>query len=174
MNKFIVLDRDGIINNAPVPGEYITKTNEIVLVEGIIDLLTKFKTNGYKFLIVTNQRGVALGKLTILQLNKIHKHIEMMFNKHDLYFQGIYSCPHNIGECNCRKPLPGLILKALRNHDIDLNESILIGDSPNDIFLAMHFGMKSFFVGGFNKFASQSFESIDAILTYVTKEGLEK
>lgn len=174
MDKYVILDRDGIINELPERGEYITSASEIFLVEGIIELLKYFKSKGYKFLIVTNQRGVALGKLSILELNEIHGYIEMLFEKHQLNFQGIYFCPHNIGECNCRKPLPGLIHRALIDHEIDLNESILIGDSSNDIFLANHFNLESFFVGGINKFASRSFESIDAIVTYLIQERFVK
>lgn len=137
MNKAIFLDRDGTLN--PDPG-YISDPKDYSLFPGTADALAKLQKAGYKLILITNQSGISRGLFTEEQLEKVHAKMNSLLAEGNVKLDAIYYCPHHpehpykgIADCNCRKPKPGLILKALKDHNIDSYKSFMIGDRTSDI-----------------------------------------
>ena len=135
--KAVFLDRDGVINVDKGPQKYSDPTN---FLKGTLDALQKLQKMQYLKILITNQPAVAKGFITIKGLQKSFKKLESKLANNNIFFDGIYYCPHHPksgfkGEnkkykinCSCRKPKPGLILKAARDFNIDLKKSFFIGD----------------------------------------------
>lgn len=132
--KAIFLDRDGVINRKAPEGEYISKWAQFQFVPGVFSAVLKFSQAGFKIFIVTNQRGIALGKVHLQDLEDIHSRVKERFIGHDAMIDGIYFCPHDISEnCLCRKPKPGLLQQAARDYALHLPLCWMIGDAPSDV-----------------------------------------
>ncbi len=141
MKKALFLDRDGVIN---VELNYLYKKEDFKFIDGIFELCRYYQDLGYLIVVVTNQSGIARNyydeadfeKLTIWMVNE--------FAKEGIEIAKVYHCPHHpdiSGECNCRKPQPGMILQAQKEFDIDLKSSILVGDKERDIEAAIEAGI---------------------------------
>tara|TARA_B100002019_G_C21244237_1_gene587391 strand:+ start:1135 stop:1674 length:540 start_codon:yes stop_codon:yes gene_type:complete len=136
--KALFLDRDGVIN---IDYGYVYKSDSLSFIDGIFELCLEAKKLGYKIFIVTNQSGIGRGYFSENQFQKLSKWIENYFQTKDIIIQETYFCPHHKDakitkykkECFFRKPNPGMILRAEKDHNIDLNKSILIGDKFSDI-----------------------------------------
>lgn len=144
MNKAVFFDRDGVINQKAAEHDYIKTWNEFKLIPKIIDVMKYVQLKGYKIIIVTNQRGIARGIMTINDLNKIHDKLTQLLHIHNIYITDIFYCPHDIYDnCDCRKPKVGMLLRAKELYDISFKESYLIGDSLTDIIAANKLQIKS-------------------------------
>ena len=138
LDKAIFLDRDGTIN---VDNHHVFRIDEFEFVEKAAESIRIFKALGFKVIVVTNQAGVAKGLYSELDVLKLHLYINKVLSENDAKIDAFYYCPHHPHgvikqysvDCNCRKPNPGMILKALSEHNIDGNKSILIGDNETDI-----------------------------------------
>lgn len=132
MKQAIFLDRDGVINSTIIKeGKPFSprKFEDFKLVDGVKDILERFKARGWLNIIVTNQPDIARGLMKKEELQKMHNLI-----RENLPVDDIFICPHDDADnCNCRKPKPGMLLEAAKKWDIDLNESFMIGDSWKDI-----------------------------------------
>ena len=95
-----------------------------------------FKTAGYLTIVITNQRGIALGIMSHADLLALHERMRAELTAQGAILDDIFYCPHEEGACNCRKPRPGLVLEAQQKWHIDLSASLLIGDSQRDQLLA--------------------------------------
>ncbi len=129
----IFLDRDGVINKEV---NYLSDPNDFEYIEGSIEALQILKKKGYLLIVITNQAGIARGYFTERTLHKIHNKMIATLNKNNIFLDDIFFCPHHpefTGTCNCRKPNPGMIIQAVKKHDIDLENSYMIGDTLNDI-----------------------------------------
>ena len=152
MNKAIFLDRDGTLN--PDPG-YISNPDDFELFPGVPEALVKLQTAGYKLVIITNQSGIARGLITPEQLDAVHQKMLSLFVPYNIKIEGIYHCPHHpdfpsedgISVCNCRKPAPGMIYKAIEDLNIEPNESFMIGDKLSDVELGINSGVSSIKIG---------------------------
>jgi D-glycero-D-manno-heptose 1,7-bisphosphate phosphatase len=131
--KLCILDRDGVINKVPKePNRYILSPEDLILDHSFLAKLKNF-TAGTKFCIATNQQAVGLEILTLEELNVIHGVIREKFYDLELNLTKIYICPHRVIEnCNCRKPKPGMILRAMRDHGVNGSETVFIGDQLSD------------------------------------------
>ena len=132
----VFLDRDGVINMKPPPGGYLRDASEFRLAPNIADWIRLFRALGYLTIVVTNQRGVARGITKAADLEDIHRTMKEDLAKAGARIDDIFVCPHDDGECDCRKPKPGLIDQARARWDIDLARSVMIGDSEVDRELA--------------------------------------
>lgn len=153
--KAIFLDRDGTINEY-VP--FLSQKENFKLIPGVSEAIRKINSSEYLCIVVTNQPIIARGECTLDSLSEIHKHMETLLGNEGAYIDGLYYCPHHPdkgfeGEvpelkikCDCRKPNTGMIKKASIDYNIDLNESIMIGDSTLDIKMAENAGIKSVLV----------------------------
>ncbi len=137
----VFLDRDGVINVAPPEGEYVTRWEDFELIPETVDWIRLFKALGYLVIVVTNQRAVARGLLSAAGLEEIHRRMRRALAERGAAIDAVYCCPHEEGSCSCRKPAPGLVLEAVRQWDIDLAASIVIGDSRRDRELAEGLGL---------------------------------
>jgi len=175
MNKALFLDRDGIIN---VDKKHLFRVEECEFVDGIVELCQYAIKCGYIIIIVTNQAGIAKGYYTESDMHKLHEHIRLEFSKNDIEISGIYYCPHHpdyTGTCNCRKPEPGMILSAKKDHNIDLGRSILIGDKLSDAEAGDRAGVgyclvvKGLYdISGTNKY--RIFENLMGVKTFIMQE----
>lgn len=132
MKQAIFLDRDGVINSTIIKeGKPFSprKFEDFKLIDGIKDILERFRARGLLNIIVTNQPDIARGLMKKEELQKMHN---LIMEK--LPVDDIFICPHDDADnCNCRKPKPGMLLEAAKKWDIDLSESFMIGDSWKDI-----------------------------------------
>jgi len=134
MKKAAFLDRDGVINRKAPEGEYITRWEDLEILPGVPEAIILLTQAGYSVLAVSNQRCVAKGLLSLSELESIHERLCWELGTKGASITRIYYCPHdNQAACGCRKPAPGMLLAAARDHGIDLQNSWMIGDSEVDI-----------------------------------------
>ena len=142
-NDLIVfLDRDGVINKKNE--KYVKNVNEFEFLPKIFEAVKKINELGFKIIIITNQSVINRKIISVAELNKIHEYMLKKFNEKSCKILKIYYCPHKPDEnCRCRKPNTGMITKAIKEFDINLSNSILIGDSDSDIETAKRMNIKS-------------------------------
>lgn len=136
------LDRDGVINVCPPAGHYIRAWDEFTFLDPIFDWVRLLNALDLLVIVVTNQRGIALGRMTAVDLDDIHCRMIAGFARRGCRIDDVFVCPHDEGACDCRKPLPGMLIKARDKWDISLEKSMMIGDSERDRGLAAACGMK--------------------------------
>ncbi len=146
MNKAIFIDRDGVVNSDE-GHYYIYKPEDFVFNPDIERSIVLLKEAGFKVILVTNQGGVAKGEYGINEVEEVHKFMQLHLKGKGAEFDAIYYCPHHdsVMECECRKPKPGMITKAMNDFDIDPKQSFLIGDSPRDVEAGNAAGLKACF-----------------------------
>lgn len=110
---------------------------------GVPEAIRALNRAGYLVIIVTNQRGVARGMLTMTDVEDVHAYMRETLAKSGAHVDGIYVCPHEIGECTCRKPDIGLFLMAERDYTIDKARSWMVGDSNTDVEAGERYGVRS-------------------------------
>lgn len=150
MNKAIFLDRDGTLIEEK---NYLSNTKDIFLLDGVVEGLKKLQKE-YKLIIVTNQSGVARGYFNEERIKGINLFIENLFMQYGINISKTYYCPHYKNgvikeysiDCNCRKPKTGLIDTAVKDFNIDLKKSYVIGDKKSDMELAENCGCKKIFI----------------------------
>jgi len=133
MKKALFLDRDGVIN---IEKNYLYKIEDFEFIEGVFEVCRHFLSEGYLIIIITNQAGIARGKYTENDFSILNKWMIEEFKKEDIYISKVYHCPHHPdfnATCECRKPKPKMLLDAKNDFEIDLKESILVGDKNSDI-----------------------------------------
>lgn len=129
LRKAAFLDRDGTLNRPPPPGRYITHPDDLHLLDGVSAAVAELRRTGYVCVVVSNQRGVALGDLTHHDLAAIDARLRALVD-----LDGTYYCTHrHDAGCGCRKPNPGLLLRAAADFELDLSGSLMIGDSESDL-----------------------------------------
>lgn len=147
MGKLCVFfDRDGIVNRSPGPG-YVERLEDFHILPEFIECLRVVLRRGYEAVIVTNQRGVALGRVSAETVQSMHDHLEHELAREGLNVLDIMVCPHDNDECTCRKPNPGMFLEAARRHDIDLTRSWAVGDNERDVEAGCRAGCRTVLVG---------------------------
>jgi len=149
--KAIFLDRDNTLIEDP---GYISNPDQVKLLDGVAEALIQLKGLGYKLVVVSNQSGVARGIVTEKKLEKIHDRLKQLLAEKNAFLDRIYYCPyHSEGvvpkyrkESNCRKPNPGMLLRAVAEMDIDLEQSWCIGDKSSDIEAGIRAGCKTILI----------------------------
>jgi len=141
MKKAIFLDRDGVINRKR--DDYVKIIDEFVVIDGIERAIRMLKNNGYLIIVITNQSAVNRGLLTEEGLNDIHNHMLKELEKNGAKIDGVYYCLHRPEEnCECRKPKPGMLIKAINDFSISAQDSFFVGDSESDIIAAKRAGVR--------------------------------
>lgn len=142
-NKALFIDRDGVINKKALEHDYIKSPDEFFLLDEVVPIIHEYRNKGYLVVVVTNQRGLSLGVMNENDLQKIHEKMKILLSKNNIEVDAIYYCGHGIEDnCDCRKPRHGMLLKAAKELNIDLNDSIMIGDSLTDIECGKNAGCK--------------------------------
>jgi D-glycero-D-manno-heptose 1,7-bisphosphate phosphatase len=142
----VFLDRDGVINRKAPEREYVESWAEFEFLPGALDGARRLAGLGVPILVATNQRGVALGRMTASDVEDIHRRMVDAVSRAGGRIDGIYVCPHEAG-CRCRKPRVGMFEAAARDHGIALERAALIGDSPSDMLAARRIGALRISVG---------------------------
>ena len=154
--KAVFLDRDGTINKYV---GFLRDIDQFELIEGVAEAIKRINASGYLCIVVTNQPVIARGEVTVSQLEGIHNKMETLLGLEGAYIDGLYYCPHHPhkgfeGEipelkfdCECRKPKPGMLLKAAEDFNIDLSESWMVGDGENDVKAGENAGCKTCLIG---------------------------
>ena len=152
--KAAFFDRDGVLN---VDKSYLYKIEDLEWIDGAKEALAYLTEKGYTIFVVTNQSGIARGYYTVTDMEKLHEFMAQQVAAAGGKIEKFYYCPHlpegkvaeYAVECDCRKPKPGLILRAFAEYDIDKNAAFLIGDKPRDVESAEAAGIKGcLFEGG--------------------------
>jgi D-glycero-D-manno-heptose 1,7-bisphosphate phosphatase len=147
--RTIFLDRDGVINQKLPEGRYVTSPAEFHLLPGVPAAIARLNRAGLRVVVVTNQRGVALGLYTAADVDAIHAAFQRTLAAHDAHIDAFYFCPHDKHQCNCRKPLPGLFEQAVAQFsEITAQSSAILGDSLSDIEFGHRLGMTTIFLEG--------------------------
>ncbi len=128
----VFFDRDGIVNRSPGTG-YVERWEDFHLLPAFIEALRIVRARGYEAVIVTNQRGVALGRLSRATLDDIHRRLRDRLRAEGLNLLDILDCTAHDDADPRRKPNPGMLLEAAARHHLDLVRSWMIGDSERDI-----------------------------------------
>lgn len=154
--KAVFLDRDGTINRYV---GFLRDIEQFELLPGVAEAVKRINASGYLCIVVTNQPVIARGEVTAAQLQEIHNKMETLLGAEGAYLDAIYYCPHHPhkgyeGEiealkidCACRKPKPGMLVKAATEFNIDLSDSWMIGDGENDIKAGKAAGCRTVLIG---------------------------
>lgn len=174
--RAVFLDRDGTINKYV---GFLRDIDEFELLDGVTDAIKKINSSGYLCIIVTNQPVIARGEVSFSQLEEIHKKMETELGLSGAYIDGVYYCPHHPHkgyegevtelkvECECRKPKPGMLLRAAKDFNIDLEQSFMVGDSENDVEAGIAAGCKSILIGNDGDFGQ--IDTVNSVLEFVNK-----
>ncbi|MFX0037760.1 MAG: D-glycero-alpha-D-manno-heptose-1,7-bisphosphate 7-phosphatase [Promethearchaeota archaeon] len=142
-NKAIILDRDGTLIEDK---NYAYKIEDFELLDGVIEGL-KLLQNDFLLFIVTNQSGIGRGYYTIEDFEKFNNHLINIFKKQEIQILKTYFCPHLREEnCDCRKPKIKFIEDIIRDFNIDIKKSWMIGDHPSDIQFGINGGSRTIFL----------------------------
>ncbi len=146
MNKAILLDRDGVINQER--GDYTYRREDFSVLPDVIPALRVLQEMGYMLIIISNQSGIAKGLFTIADVEKLHSYLVAYLDDNDVRIKEIYYCPHHpeYSSCICRKPDSQLIEKALARFNIDPAKSFFIGDKERDILAGKKAGVQGILI----------------------------
>ena len=129
--KLVILDRDGVINEPSSTGGYIHREQDFHIYKDVKPFLDNLFNRGIKIAIATNQRGIALNLYSMNDVQALHKSfLELCGFKSDKI--PIYCCPHDLDECDCRKPKPGLLKLCLEESGVEVRDAVFIGDQETD------------------------------------------
>ena len=143
----VFLDRDGVINEKAPEGEYVRSVKELRLLPRVTEAIARLNGAGIRTVVVSNQRGVAKGLYNAADVEAIHRAIQEELGKHGARLDAFIFCPHDKGECQCRKPLPGMFEQAVKAFPaIRPDECVMIGDSLVDIEFGRRLGMPTILI----------------------------
>ena len=183
--KAVFLDRDGTINKYV---GFLKKHDDFELIPNVASAIKKINDMGYLVIVVTNQPVIARGETSLEELEIIHNKMETLLGQDGAYVDAIYYCPHHPHkgyegevvelkvECECRKPKPGMLLRASNDYNIDLSDSWMIGDSENDILAGKNAGCMTALVSpNFEEFGQDlTLNSLSDIVEILQNEKLKK
>jgi len=143
----VFLDRDGVLNK---DNGYVSQVDDFEFIEGAIEACIELKKKGYLLVVITNQSGIARGMFSEEQFHSLTEWMDWSMADRGVDLDGIYYCPHHAeagqGEykidCACRKPKPGMLLDAIKDLNIDVENSLLIGDKVSDLHAGIAAGIK--------------------------------
>ena len=129
------LDRDGTINRKAPEGDYIKRPDEVVLLPGAAKAVRRLNDARVAVIVITNQRGIALGRMSEGDLEEVHAELSAQLESAaGARIDAFFHCPHDIGECDCRKPETGMFRQAVERFPwIDLSRSVVVGDGAGDV-----------------------------------------
>jgi len=144
----VFLDRDGTLNEKAPEGCYIASPGDLRLLPGVAEAVRRLNDAGALVVIVTNQRGVALGEVTLEEVAGVHDALQEHLSRSGAQVDRFYVCPHDEASCSCRKPAPGLLLQAAADHPfLRLEHTVMIGDSEGDVEAGLAVGARAIKLG---------------------------
>ena len=150
-NTAVFLDRDGTINEEV---GYLDSLDKLKIIPSAYEAIRLINESGMKVVVISNQAGVARGFFTEDFVKITHEHLQTALCQEGAYIDNFYYCPHHPTEgiepyrkdCNCRKPAPGMLLRAVQDLNIDLTRSYLVGDRFNDMEAGKKIGVRGILV----------------------------
>jgi D-glycero-D-manno-heptose 1,7-bisphosphate phosphatase len=147
--RYLFLDRDGVIVPKLREGKYLTRPSDVELLPAVSEAIARVNRAGITTVVVTNQRGIALGLLTASELNAIHLRVQDLLLDGGARIDAFFFCPHDNDECDCRKPKPGMFLDAFQRYPAaTASNSVIVGDSLSDIQAGANLGMRTIYISG--------------------------
>jgi D-glycero-D-manno-heptose 1,7-bisphosphate phosphatase len=147
--RYVFLDRDGVLNRKLPEGAYVTNWEQFVWLPGAVEAIVRMHRAGWTLILVTNQRGIALGRMSLEDLKQIHHLMQADLAAHGARLDAIFYCPHDRNECACRKPGTGMFEQAMKAFPaIHAANAVVIGDSISDIQAGRTLGMRTIFIEG--------------------------
>lgn len=148
MNKACFLDRDGVLIEEK---NYLCDPDGVVLPPEIRETFQYLRERGYKIIVISNQAGIAKGYFKEEQLHAVQQRIDEKLAEIGCKLDGVYYCYHHKSgvvpeyavDCDCRKPKPGMILRAAKEHDPDLSQCVMIGDRTTDLRAGINAGCRA-------------------------------
>jgi D-glycero-D-manno-heptose 1,7-bisphosphate phosphatase len=138
-----------VLNEKMPEGRYVTRWDEFKVLPGVVDAIGLLNTVGVRVVVVSNQRGVALGLYTADDVREIHAEFQKLLASRGAHVDAFYFCPHDKGQCNCRKPLTGMFEQAVADFPtITAARSVMIGDTLSDIEFGRRLKMATMFIEG--------------------------
>jgi histidinol-phosphate phosphatase family protein len=142
VRRAVFLDRDGVINVFPGPGEFVRSWDRFSFMPSVREQLRRLRASGFLLVLITNQSGVGRGLMSLDDLRHIHSNMQKKLGGEAL--DAIYYCPHHPEDgCACRKPSPDMIQRACADLCIDARQSFMVGDSGRDIEMGRAAGCRS-------------------------------
>ena len=173
-NKALFLDRDGVIN---VDHGYVSKPQDFEFIDDVFDVCRWFQDQGFKIVVVTNQSGIGRGYYDEQTFKDLTAWMVDQFSEHGVVISDVQFCPHHPTkalqdykqECACRKPAPGMLLTAAQNLNIDMAQSIMVGDKGSDMEAARSANVQfKYLVESGQTFSEKSAQSADAVFSCLT------
>jgi D-glycero-D-manno-heptose 1,7-bisphosphate phosphatase len=142
-----LLDRDGTINVKAPEGEYIERPEEVRVLPGAAEAVRRLNEAGIPVYVVTNQRGIALGRMTEDDLAAVHRRLDELLAEAGARVDAYYHCPHDKGVCDCRKPGTAMLERAAAEHGFALERSVMVGDAESDVEAGCRVGARTVWIG---------------------------
>ncbi len=171
MNKpCVFFDRDGIVNQSPGPG-YVERLEAFHMLPEFIEAARIAAERGYETVIVTNQRGVALGRMSRQTVDRIHEHLKKILAREGIRLLDIMVCTADDDRDPNRKPNPGMIMEAAEKHGLDLARSWMVGDNEKDVEAGRRAGCRTILVDNTTRptRADQRVENMGELVNYLKK-----
>jgi D-glycero-D-manno-heptose 1,7-bisphosphate phosphatase len=148
----VFVDRDGTINFKASDDDYVKEPGELALIPGAATAVRRLNEAGIWVGVVTNQRGIALGRMSEADFDAVQARLEHDLGLAGAHVDAVYHCPHAGGACDCRKPAPGMLLRARDTvPGMDFEHAALIGDSVSDIAAGRSVGILTVLLAGDDK-----------------------
>jgi D-glycero-D-manno-heptose 1,7-bisphosphate phosphatase len=145
----VFIDRDGVLNEKAPEGQYVARWDLFRVLPGVPEALAKLKQASIRVMVVSNQRGIALGLYSAADVEAIHQQLQRLLKPFGARVDAFYFCPHDKDQCNCRKPQPGLFEQAVAEFpSVTAATSVMIGDSLSDIEFGCCLGMSTILIEG--------------------------
>lgn len=171
----VFLDRDGVINLKLPEGRYVKTPEELNMLPDAVLALRLLKRLGYLLVVVTNQRGIALGYMNEDDLHRVHARLQEYLKEGGVVLDGFYYCPHDdYQSCDCRKPQSGMLFRASEEMGISLSDSYMVGDSGKDVEAGKNAGTKTVRIATeHDKQADFTFPSLMDFALFLEKSALD-
>jgi D-glycero-D-manno-heptose 1,7-bisphosphate phosphatase len=145
----------------------VTSEDRFRILPGVLDAIARLNRAGVRVLVLSNQRGIALGLMTIAVLERIHRLLQTQLSGHAAKVDKFYVCPHDKNSCSCRKPLPEMFWQASRDFpDVRAENSFMIDDSLSDIEFGSSLGMKTIWIEGDSRNRNTGWEKAANLADY--------
>ena len=187
--KAIFLDRDGTLNEMVYDETHglldsPRRPEQVVLIAGVAAFMRQARDAGYKLVVVTNQPGIAKDTLMLPDLERVNGRLAELLKQEGAWWDALYFCPHHpkgqpgvaspyVMDCDCRKPKPGMLIRAAAEMDIDLHSSWMIGDGLNDIQAGNAAGCRTVLVTGLKVEQVERFLSMRHSMPTITVSGID-
>lgn len=129
----VFLDRDGTVNVKAPDGQYIERPDDLVLLPGAATAIAALNAADIRVVLVTNQRWLSRPNTDVAAFTAIQARLDELLERQGARIDAAYHCPHALGVCDCRKPAPGLLEQAARDHGVDVDTSLMVGDTVSDL-----------------------------------------